>query len=160
MNAHTNYRIYPKAINEFINDNYNLNNINFGNIKNNVIAILQKLKIDNILECDWDITPLYFFDKVNISKTNNKPTDFDEYSNFKFIFNLKDGKSNDDYEKAIEKLESNFIFKYQNRLDFEHQKIKEQLRIKKKRAERIIYILTFIGILILVSTIYFLKKES
>ena len=45
MTPHTTYEIYPKAIYDFINDNYELNNINFGNIKNNVIAVLQKLKI-------------------------------------------------------------------------------------------------------------------
>lgn len=123
MTPHTTYEIYPKAIYDFINDNYELNNINFGNIKNNVIAVLQKLKIDDILECDWDIISLYFFDKKNITKNNNKLTDFDEYSNFKFKFKLKNDKSNDDYEAAIQKFETNFIEKYQNHLDLENQKI-------------------------------------
>ena len=158
MRPHTTYKIYPKAINEFINDNYELNNINFGNIKNNVIAVLQKLEIDDILNAEWDITPLYFFDKRNITKNNNKPSDFDEYSNFKFIFNLKDGKSNSDYEKAIQKLESNFIFKYQNRLDLEHQKNKERLLIKKKRIENRVYILTGLSFLALITIIYFYKN--
>jgi hypothetical protein len=158
MRPHTTYKIYPKAINEFINDNYELNNINFGNIKNNVIAVLQKLEIDDILNAEWDISPLYFFDKRNITKNNNKPSDFDEYSNFKFIFNLKDGKSNSDYEKAIQKLESNFIFKYQNRLDLEHQKNKEQLLIKKKRIENRVYILTGLSFLALITIIYFYKN--
>ncbi|MCF6280171.1 MAG: hypothetical protein L3J14_07470 [Flavobacteriaceae bacterium] len=160
MNAHTNYKVYPKAINEFINDNYDLNNINFGNIKNNVIAILQKLKIDDTLDCDWDISHLYFFDKVNISKNNNKPSDFDEYSNFNFIFKSKKGKSTKEFETAIQKLESNFIFKYQNRLDLEHQKIKEQLLVKEKRTEKIIYALVIIGILLLISAVYFLKRQT
>ena len=158
MRPHTTYKIYPKAINEFINDNYELNNINFGNIKNNVIAVLQKLEIDDILNAEWDISPLYFFDKRNITKNNNKPSDFDEYSNFKFIFNLKDGKSNSDYEKAIQKLESNFIFKYQNRLDLEHQKNKERLLIKKKRIENRVYILTGLSFLALITIIYFYKN--
>lgn len=158
MKPHTTYKIYPKAISEFINDNYDLNNINFGNIKNNVIAVLQKLNIDDILDAEWDITPLYFFDKVNISKNDNKPTDFDEYSNFKFTFNLKNGKSNQDFEKSIQNLESNFINKYQNRIDLEHQKIKEQLFLKEKKIEKIIYIFSALGILILISTIYFLKE--
>ena len=159
MTPHTTYKIYPKAINEFINDNYELNNINFGNIKNNVIAVLQKLEIDDILNTDWDITPLYFFDKINITKSNNKPSDFDEYSNFKFLFTLKKGKSNDDYEMAIQKLESNFILKYQNRLNLEYQKIKDQLLVKKKKTERRAYLLTGICFIFIIILIYLFKNS-
>ncbi len=132
MKVHTTYKICPKAINDFINDNYNLNTINFGNIKNSLIAILQKLNIDSVLECNWDVSPLYFFDKIGISKSQNKPTDFNEYSNFKFTFNAHDGISNDDFEKAISILESYFVNKYQKRLDIERQELKSKLKLQKK----------------------------
>lgn len=142
MKAHTTYKIYPKAIEEFINDHYDLSTINFGNIEKNVKAILQKLEIDDILECQWDVTHLYFFDKIDVSKNNNKPSDFDDYSNFKFSFTSKieDNKTTE-YEQAIEKLEADFINKYQNRLDAEHQKLKAQELKKKKKKEKLSYIL-------------------
>lgn len=159
MKPHTTYRIYPKAIRQFINDNYDLNNINFGNIKNNVIAILQKLKIDTILDADWDVSPLYFFDKKNISKNNNKPSDFDEYSNFNFTFSLKEGKSSKDFENAIQNLESNFISKYQNILNEEQQTHKKQLIKQQKKKEQFTYLFIFIGLLILLSFLYFVKGK-
>ena len=143
MKAHTTYKIYPKAIEEFINEHYELGTINFGNVENNVKAILQKLKIDHILECQWDVTHLYFFDKIDVSKKNNKPSDFDEYSNFKFSFTSKIEKNSTiEYEQAIEKLEADFINKYQNRLDAEHQEFKAQELKKKKRKEILTYIVT------------------
>lgn len=143
MKAHTTYKIYPKAIEEFIDEHYELGTINFGNVENNVKAILQKLKIDHILECQWDVTPLYFFDKIDVSKKNNKPSDFDDYSNFKFSFNSKIEKNSTiEYEQAIEKLEADFINKYQNRLDIEHQEFKAQELKKKKRKEILTYIIT------------------
>ena len=143
MKAHTTYKIYPKAIEEFINEHYELGTINFGNVENNVKAILQKLKIDHILECQWDVTHLYFFDKIDVSKKNNKPSDFDDYSNFKFSFTSKIEKNSTiEYEQAIEKLEADFINKYQNRLDAEHQEFKAQELKKKKRKEILTYILT------------------
>ncbi|GAB1307923.1 hypothetical protein KH5_06060 [Urechidicola sp. KH5] len=141
MKAYTTYKIYPKAIEEFIKDHYDLNTINFGNIENNVKAILQKLKLDTQLECEWDITPMYFFDKVDISRKYNKPSDFDQYSNFTFAFTSKtDKKTTKEYEKAIETLEDEFIVKYQDRIKAEYKLIKKQeIKIKKKR-ERLIYI--------------------
>lgn len=143
MKAHTTYKIYPKAIEEFINEHYELGTINFGNVENNVKAILQKLKIDHILECQWDVTHLYFFDKIDVSKKNNKPSDFDDYSNFKFSFTSKIEKNSTiEYEQAIEKLEADFINKYQNRLDAEHQEFKAQELKKKKRKEILTYIVT------------------
>jgi len=143
MKAHTTYKIYPKAIEEFINEHYELGTINFGNVENNLKAILQKLKIDHILECQWDVTHLYFFDKIDVSKKNNKPSDFDDYSNFKFSFTSKIEKNSTiEYEQAIEKLEADFINKYQNRLDAEHQEFKAQELKKKKRKEILTYILT------------------
>ena len=143
MKAHTTYKIYPKAIEEFIDEHYELGTINFGNVENNVKAILQKLKIDHILECQWDVTHLYFFDKIDVSKKNNKPSDFDDYSNFKFSFISKIEKNSTiEYEQAIEKLEADFINKYQNRLDIEHQEFKAQELKKKKRKEILTYIVT------------------
>lgn len=143
MKAHTTYKIYPKAIEEFINEHYELGTINFGNVENNVKAILQKLEINDILECQWDVTHLYFFDKIDVSKKNNKPSDFDDYSNFKFSFTSKIEKNSTvEYEQAIEKLEADFINKYQNKLDAEHQEFKALELKKKKRKEILTYILT------------------
>ena len=159
MKPHTTYRIYPKAINEFISDHYDLNSINFGNIENNVIAILQKLKIDTVLECEWDVNPLYFFDKMDVSKNYNKPSDFGEYSNFKFSFSAKDGKTVDEYEKAIQKLETEFINKYQHRIKSNFLNYKKQLTIDKKKKERTIYGLVFIVVIVLISILLIFNKE-
>ena len=159
MKVHTTYKIYPKAINEFINANYNLDNINFGNIKNNLIAVLQKLNINTALECKWDVSPLYFFDKININKNDNKPSDFDEYSNFKFSFSAHEGISNEEFEKAITVLESNFIDKYQERLDIERQEIKRKLKLHKRKKNRLAYSLTGIIFLILMSIMYYFKNQ-
>lgn len=143
MKAHTTYKIYPKAIEVFINEHYELGTINFGNIENNVKAILQKLEIDDVLDCDWDVTHMFFFDKIDISKNNNKPSDFDDYSNFKFSFtSKKDENTTKEYERAIKKLEAEFINKYQNRLEVEYQNIKLQEAKKKKRKELLTYIFT------------------
>ncbi len=161
MKAHTTYKIYPKAIQEFINDNYDLNSINFGNIENNVKAILQKLKLDTIIECQWDITNLYFFDKMNVTKSNNKPSDFDEFSNFKFSFtSLTNEKSTKEYESAIKKLESDFINKYQNRLGLEHQTFKSEELKKKRKKEMLIYGLSGLAFIILITVMLFIKTSQ
>lgn len=141
MKAYTTYKIYPKAIEEFIKDNYDHNTINFGNIENNVKAILQKLNLDKQLECEWDITPMYFFDKIDISRKHNKPSDFDQYSNFTFAFTSKtDKNTTKEYEKAVETLEEEFIIKYQNRIKADYKLAKEQEYKTKKKRERLIYI--------------------
>jgi|TARA_B110000908_G_C10263647_1_gene461447 hypothetical protein len=160
MKAHTTYKIYPKAINEFIKENYDLKSINFGNIKNNVNSILQKLDIETILECEWDVSPLYFFDKVGVSKNNNKPSDFDEYSNFRFSFSAKNGVSNEEFEKAITILEFNFINKYQERLSVELQEIKNKLKLQKKKKDILTYTLTGLVLIILVSIVFYLKNQN
>ncbi len=161
MKAHTTYKIYPKAIQEYINDHYDLSTINFGNIENNVKAILQKLKIDSVLECEWDVTHLFFFDKIDISKNNNKPSDFDDYSNFKFSFRSKiDKNTTKEYEQAIEKLETEFINKYQNKLDLEHQEFKRKEALKKKRKELITYALTGLVFIALAVALLFLKNSQ
>ncbi|PCI09681.1 MAG: hypothetical protein COB73_05010 [Flavobacteriaceae bacterium] len=162
MKAHTTYKIFPKAIEVFINEHYELGTINFGNVENNVKAILQKLKIDDILECQWDVTHLFFFDKIDISKKNNKPSDFDEYANFKFSFTSKiDKNTTKEYEQAIEKLEAEFINKYQNKLEVEFQKFKTQEAKKKKRKEMLTYIFTGLVFVALaaVLVIYKLSQE-
>ncbi|AOW20510.1 hypothetical protein [Urechidicola croceus] len=157
MNIHTNYRIYPKAIKEFIEDNYELKSINFGNIQNNLIAVLEKLKLDEILDCKWEINPLHFLDKVDISKENNKLSDFDQYSNFLFLVILKDGKSKADFQKAIKTFDSEFIQKYQNKALSEYQEIKSQELIKAKKQERLLYYAAGILFIIMASTIVILK---
>ena len=160
MRVHTTYKIYPKAINDFINDNYNLHTINFGNVKNNLIAILQKLNIDSVLKCNWDVSPLYFFDRLGISKSQNKPTDFHDYSNFKFRFNAQDGISNEEFEEAISIFESDFINKYQKRLDIERQELKRTLKLEKKREDILIYTLSAIAFIILTSIALYIKSKS
>lgn len=161
MKAHTTYKIYPKAIEEFINEHYELGTINFGNIENNVKAILQKLKIDDVLECNWDVTHLYFFDKIDVSKSDNKPSDFEPYSNFKFSFtSKKDENTTEEYEKAIEKLEDKFINKYQNRLDAEFQGIKIQEEKKKKRKEILTYVLTGLVFVALAAILLIFKSSQ
>ena len=161
MQAHTTYKIYPKAIEEFINDHYNLSTINFGNIEKNVKAILQKLELDTILECEWDINPLYFFDKVDISRENNKPSDFDQYSNFTFSFtSLKNENSTKEYEEAIEKLESEFVYKYQNRIYNEYKALKDVEAKKKKKKEQLIYIASGAIFIALAITILVVKSSK
>jgi hypothetical protein len=156
---HTSYKVYPKAINLFMNENHDLKNINFGNIKNNIDAILQKLKLNKTIECVWDISPLYFFDKIGISKNDNKPSDFDEYSNFKFNFKAKEGVSNKDFEKAIAILESDFINRHQEPLNIEVKKIREDLKKRKRKTNLLIYALSFIVFSVLISIIFYLKNQ-
>lgn len=161
MKAHTTYKIYPKAIEEFINDHYDLSTINFGNIEKNVKAILQKLGLDAILECEWDISHLYFFDKVDVSRKNNKPSDFDEYSNFIFSFSsLKDKKTTKEYEDAIEILENEFIIKYQSRIAQDYKLQKEQDLKKKKKKEILAYALTGVVFLALAITVLVIKYSQ
>lgn len=161
MKAHTTYKIYPKAIEEFINKHYDLGTINFGNIENNVKAILQKLKIDAILECNWDVPHLYFFDKIDVSKNNNKPSDFEPYSNFKFSFiSKKEENSTEEYEKAIEKLEDQFLNKYQNKLEAEFQEKKIRHEKKKKRKEILTYCLTGLVFVALAAILLIFKSSQ
>jgi len=161
MKAHTTYKIYPKAIEEFINEHYKLGTINFGNIENNVKAILQKLKVDAILECNWDVNNIYFFDKIDISRNNNKPSDFEPYSNFKFSFTSKiDKNTTVEYEKAIEKLEGEFLNKYQNKLDAEFREIKIQEAKNKKRKEILTYVLTGLVFVALAAVLIIYKNSQ
>lgn len=159
MKAHTTYKIYPIAIKEFIADNYELKNINFGNIKNNVVAILEKLGIDSVLECEWDITEIYFLDKINITKNENKPSDFDEYSNFKFTFSAKEGVSNKEFESAIKTLQSDFIYKYQNRLEALRKETKKKAELIQKKKDRQIFVIAGIVITFLLVTAYYMKTN-
>ncbi len=159
MKAHTTYKIFPKAINDFINDNYDLSNINFGNIKNNIDAILEKLKINTELECEWDITPLYFFDKVGINKNNNKPSDFEEFSNFKFKFKAIEGVTYNNYEKAIKLFEDNFINKYQLPIQQEREIYLKNLEKKRNKREQLVYFISG-AILISLIIIVFLLKQN
>ncbi len=158
MQEHNAYKIYPKSIRTFIDDNYDLNKINFGNIENNVKAILQKLKIDHLLNCTWDINSMYFFDKKNITRTNNKPSDFDDFSQFNFIFtSLKESKSTKDYEMAIEKLETKFIYKYQHNIAQEHELFIKKEVLKKKRQKMFFYAAAGLLIFSLIAIVIYIK---
>lgn len=160
MSLHTSYKIYPIAIQKFINDNYEFNEINFGNIKNNVIAILEKLKIENNLYCEWDVNPIYFFDKINISKNKNRPSDFDEYSNFNFTFNAKEGVSSEDFEKSIKVFKNEFINKYQLNFEKKREEFIKNINAKNRRNDRLTYIILGSVLIALFITIFWLNLQK
>ncbi len=156
MNIQIDYYAYPEAIKEYISDHFTEKNAHFGNMQNNLSAIIKSIGLDDVIECELiEILPVSI--EVNfISLKRHSFKDFPPFTKLKFKMKAKEGIDNDTFKKAVDTFFEKFHESYQMQKE-NHAFLMEQ---KRKRNSRLQLLLIGITVTALLIYVYIRMKQG